>query len=131
LQYNRHRALIERMYEDRATISRHVEEEKPSGETVHSDEPVPIYADQPCRLSQKALGQNDQTEAENNIRYETKLFISPDVVILQGDVIVVTRGRIRATGWEPIREPRNYTAGEPFPPYSTHQEVSLQRKEYG
>jgi hypothetical protein len=130
LQYNRHRALIERMYEDRATISRHVEVEKLSGETVLSEAPVPVFSNVPCRLSQTNLGRNDQTEAQNDIRYEVKLFISPDVVISQGDVIVVTRGRITATGWEPIGEPRSYTAGEPFPPYSTHQEVSLQRDGY-
>lgn len=105
------------MYEDRATISRHMEIEKPSGETVEAL--APIYTDQPCRISQKSLGSNDQTEAQNQIQYEIKLFISPELDIRQGDAIEVARGSVI----------RTYTAGEPFL-YPTHQEISLQRKEY-
>jgi hypothetical protein len=81
--------------------------------------PVPFVTDQPCRISQKALGQNGQTEAQNDIVYETKLFIAPEVEIEQGDMLEVTRGEVT----------RKYTAGEPFP-YSTHQEISIQRKEW-
>lgn len=128
--YSKHREAIERLYEDRSTISRYTEMTKPSGETVLSPDPVSVHIDQPCRISQETqLGKNNQTEAQNDIRYESKLFISPDIDILQGDVLEVTRGRITEAGWEPIAQARTYTAGEPFP-YSTHQEVSLQRKEY-
>lgn len=111
------RAQIERMYSDRCTVSRPTKSKDPvSKETKLILQPV--YEDQPCRLSQQQLGKNEQTEAENRIRYESKLFIAPELVILQGDEIVVTRaGRT----W-------SYTAGEPFPPYSTHQEISLQRR---
>lgn len=116
LKYSKHRQAIESMYEDLATISRYVEVEKDSGETRLSNEPVPIYVDQPCRISQKALATNNQSEAQNDIRYETKLFIFPDLGIRQGDVIFVTRGGIT----------RSYTAGEPFL-YPTHQEISIQR----
>lgn len=106
------------MYEDRCTISRHVSVKDPiTKETKH--ELQPVYEEQPCRISQRALGTNNQTEAENNIAYETKLFIAPELEILQGDVIEIIRGTIT----------REYTAGEPFT-YPTHQEVSLQRKEY-
>jgi hypothetical protein len=77
----------------------------------------PVHVDRPCRISQRALGTNGQTEAQNDIRYETKLFIAPELEIRQGDSIEVTRGGVM----------RRYTAGEPFV-YSTHQEVSLQRK---
>ncbi|MNW55131.1 hypothetical protein D3C74_327770 [compost metagenome] len=76
------------------------------------------YTDQPCRISQKALGTNGQTESTNNITYETKLFISPDIEVKQGDLIEVTRGS----------QLRSYTAGEPFP-YPSHQEIILQRKD--
>jgi len=117
--YARHRRSIERLYDDRVTIRRFVEIEKPSGETALSKEPVPIYEEQPCRISQKSLAVNGQTEAQNNISYETKLFISPDVEIRQGDQILVSRQGVV----------RTYTAGEPFL-YPTHQEISLQRKEH-
>ncbi|MEV2911099.1 ABC transporter ATP-binding protein [Paenibacillus larvae] len=105
------------MYEDRATVQRYEDVDKPNGST--KNEPVVIYQDQPCRISQRALGVNSQTDAENKIAYETKLFIAPDLDIRQGDVVEIKRGALS----------REYTAGEPFL-YSTHQEVSLQRKGY-
>jgi hypothetical protein len=115
-----HRHAIERMYTDRATIMRVVETQKESGETVQSIGPVAVYEEEPCYLSQIALGKNSQTEAQNDVLYESKLFIAPELVIKQGDVIEVTRaGRLFV-----------YTAGEPFPPYSSHQELSLQRRGY-
>jgi hypothetical protein len=81
--------------------------------------PQPAYTDQPCRISQRALPQNGQTEAQNDIGYEAKLFVAPDLEIRQGDLIEVTRNDVT----------RRYKAGEPFL-YSTHQEVSLARKEW-
>src|SRR5690606_27949766 len=72
----------------------------------------------PCRISQRALSTNDQTNTTNVIAYETKLFIAPDVPIRQGNEVEVTRGSIV----------RKYIAGEPFV-YPSHQEVSLQRRE--
>ncbi|ATO50142.1 ABC transporter ATP-binding protein [Brevibacillus laterosporus] len=116
MNYAKHRMALERMYEDKATVKRVIETETPWGET--KVEPTTIYEDQPCRLSQKALGTNGQTATVNQVVYETKLFISPDVVILQGDEIEVTGRGVT----------RTYTAGEPFP-YPTHQEISIQRKE--
>jgi hypothetical protein len=115
---SKHRAVIETLYEDRATISRHVPSKDP---TTKETKLVPetVYTDQPCRISQTSLASNSQTEAQNDIRYESKLFIAPEIVIRQGDVLEVTgRGMTRS-----------YTAGEPFL-YSTHQEISLQRKDY-
>ncbi len=119
MNYSQHRAAIESLYEDRATISRYIETKVGSGATKLSKDPVPVYADQPCRISQKALGTNDQTEAQNNVRYETKLFIAPELEIKQGDLIDIARGSVT----------RSYTAGEPFP-YWSHQEISLERRGY-
>lgn len=118
MNIERHRRAIERMYTDRCTIYRYVNIKDP---VAHETKQVlqPVYIDQPCRISQRALAQNGQTEAQNNIAYETKLFIAPELGIRQGDSIEVTRNGVT----------RQYTAGEPFL-YSTHQEVSLQRKEW-
>ncbi|OAJ75829.1 ABC transporter ATP-binding protein [Brevibacillus sp. SKDU10] len=118
MNYAKHRMALERMYEDRATVKRITETETPWGETKVETEPTIIYEDQPCRLSQKALGTNGQTATVNQVVYETKLFISPDIVILQGDEIEVTGRGVT----------RTYTAGEPFL-YPTHQEISIQRKD--
>jgi hypothetical protein len=118
MKLERHRRAIERMYTDRATIFRYQQVKDPvTKETKLVMQPV--YADQPCRISQRALATNGQTEAQNEIRYETKLFIAPELGIRQGDMLEVTRGTMT----------RQYTAGEPFL-YSTHQEVSLQREEW-
>lgn len=102
------------MYEDRCSISRWVTIKKPNG--ANGKELQVILSDQPCRISQKALGTNGQTDTKNNIAYETKLFISPDVEIKQGDIINVTRNDVV----------RKYNAGEAFM-YPTHQEISIQR----
>ncbi len=118
MDLTRHRQAIERLYTDRATIYRHVQVKDPVTKETRL-ELQPVYEDQACRISQRTLGVNQQTEAENNIAYEVKLFIASELDIRQGDIIEVVRGNIS----------REYTAGEPFL-YPTHQEVSLQRKEW-
>ncbi|MFC4305794.1 DUF6093 family protein [Cohnella boryungensis] len=119
INYRRHRRAIERMYEDRATISRHTPEKDPvSKETKQVLQQV--YEDEPCKLSQTGLPRNGQTEAQNDIRYDVKLFIAPELEIRQGDVIAVTRV---ATG-----QVEKFSAGKPFPPYSSHQEIYLTAK---
>lgn len=128
INYDRYRRKIEKLYTDRATIYCYQEVKDPNSKTTKLV-PMPVYSDQPCRISQKALGRNGQTEAQNDILYETKLFIAPEVEILQGDMLEVTRGRMTAAGWEPIAATRKYSAGEPFI-YHAHQEVSLERKEW-
>ncbi len=119
INYSRHRRAIKKLYDSTCTISRYAEMETASGETRLSEDPEIVYTDEPCRISQKALGSNKQTEVENEISYEIKLFIAPELEIRQGDTITVTNKLGRA---------QTYTAGEPFPPYPTHQEVSLQRE---
>lgn len=111
----RFRKIIEQKYTDRATVSRMEDYKTGSGET--RQRLVEVYSDEPCRLSQKALASNNQREPFNQIDYETKLFISPDVKIKQGDTIIVTRRNVTKT----------FKAGEPFP-YHSHQEISLERK---
>jgi len=118
MDLTRHRRAIERMYTDKVTVYRYVQVKDP---VTKETKLVPqlVYTTHPCRISQRALGQNNQTEAQNEIRYETKLFIAPELDIRQGDLFEVARGTVT----------RRYTAGEPFV-YPTHQEVSIQRKEW-
>ena len=118
MNIERHRRVIERLYTDRCTIYRYQPMKDPvTKETKQFLQP--LHVDQPCRISQRAPAVNGQTEAQNEIRYETKLFIAPEVEIRQGDLLEVTRDTVT----------RRYTAGEPFL-YSTHQEVSIQRKDW-
>ncbi|MBB6670275.1 ABC transporter ATP-binding protein [Cohnella nanjingensis] len=119
------------MYTDRCTISRPEKVKDPvTKETKEDMQPVLVAV--PCRLSQSGLAKNDQSDAQNDIRYEAKLFIAPELEIRQGDQVDVIRGVHTASGWEPLAEGRTwrFQAGEPFPPYSTHQEVSLQRRDW-
>ncbi|AVV56411.1 ABC transporter ATP-binding protein [Paenibacillus glucanolyticus] len=116
MNIRRARKIIEKTYTDRAIIQRYEDYEEGS-ET--KQRLITKYQDEPCRISQTGLARNGQTEAENQIDYDAKLFISPDIEILQGDELEVTRkGR-----------KYKFTAGEPFPPYSTHQEINLTRKD--
>lgn len=118
INYKRHRREIERLYEDTCTIYRYEKTTDPdTEETVQKA--VAVYTDQACRVSQKMLGTNNQTDAQNDIKYETKLFIAPELEIKQGDMIEVTR----------VNVTRKYEAGEPFL-YPSHQEVSIQRKDW-
>ncbi|MEC1178537.1 ABC transporter ATP-binding protein [Metasolibacillus meyeri] len=113
----RRNRLAERYYTDRARISRTEDYETTYGETRLQPDLL-IYDGVPCRISQKVLAVNGQTETTNRIAYETKLFLSSQYKIKQGDKIAVTRGL----------STRLYTAGEPFL-YADHQEISLQRKD--
>lgn len=118
INYQKHRAAIESLYTDTATIYRYKDGRNPES-GVDEQTPIPKFENQRCRLSQRALATVNQTDAQDNIQYETKLFIAPELDIMQGDLIEVTRGT--AT--------RKYKAGEPFL-YPTHQEISLQRREW-
>ncbi|MFX3631857.1 MAG: ABC transporter ATP-binding protein [Candidatus Pristimantibacillus sp.] len=117
LLYERHRKAIEKMYAHKATISRHVKSEKGSGAT--KVQLSVVYENQACRLSQSGSGKNNQSPAQNDIQYELRLFIAPEIIITQGDEITVAYEGIVMT----------YVAGEPFR-YSSHQEINLERKGY-
>lgn len=117
INYSRHRRTLEKMYEDTCTISRYEEVKDPvTGETIL--QPRPVYENQSCRISQKALASNGQTETQNSISYQIKLFIAPELDIRQGDEVSVTRAGVTD----------QYQAGEPFR-YRSHQEVILLRKD--
>ncbi|SFF23072.1 hypothetical protein SAMN04487969_11969 [Paenibacillus algorifonticola] len=121
INYRKHRRAIEKMYEDSCTISRHIEAKDPvTKETKQTLQP--IYEEQRCKLSQTGLPRNGQTVAENNIKYDAKLFLAPELEVLQGDVIAITR---KSTG-----QVETYSAGKPFPPYSSHQEIMLEATEW-
>ncbi len=76
-----------------------------------------IFIDQPCALSQAALPSAAQTDTGNDIRYDAKLFISPDIVIPSGSRIFVTQDGMSYEYQQ---------SGEAFV-YPTHQEIKLLR----
>ncbi|EQB4336206.1 hypothetical protein ACYJ2V_000111 [Clostridium botulinum] len=77
------------------------------------------YEKQSCKVSKQSLSKNNQTDTTNNINYELKLFIDPEVEIKQGDEIEVANAFDVKT---------KYKAGEGFS-YYTHQEVILNKED--
>lgn len=89
INFDGYRAALETTYTDRVSAYRYEKVKDPvTKETKLA--PVPFVENHPCRISQKALALNNQSDAQNDIQYETKLFISPDVEIKQGDMLEVT-----------------------------------------
>lgn len=77
------------------------------------------YKDIKCKTSKQSLSKNTQTDTVNQIIYELKLFICPELEINQGDSIEVTN----KFGDKDI-----YKAGEGFK-YNTHQEVIISKED--
>lgn len=77
------------------------------------------YENKPCKVSKQSLSKNNQTDTVNQIVYELKLFIAPELEIKQGDTVEVTNQ---------FGNKESYKAGEGFP-YNTHQEVILSKED--
>lgn len=108
------RAALESTYEGLCTVSEMKDVKDPvSGKT--RQEPVVVFADEPCGLSQSTLPSATQTVTSDRVEYDAKLFISPDVTIKPGSRITVQQNGMNFEGEQ---------AGKPFR-YPTHQEIKL------
>ncbi len=85
--------------------------------TVSEQQEIVIAENQPCAISQTSLRATTQTETTNNIDYDVKLFIAPEIEITAGCKIHVVQNGMDCNFEQ---------AGEPFI-YPTHQEVKLKR----
>lgn len=109
------RKAIESLYDCTCTIRAYEKfKDHVTKETKTGINPIPKYDNQPCRVSKKSMGSNNQTDTINQVAYELKLFISPNIKISQGDEIEVIRYGTNT----------KYKAGEGFL-YPSHQEVIL------
>ena len=112
------RKAIELLYEHNCTVRSYDKHKDPvTKQTKMGINPLPKYENEPCKVSQKTLGKNKQSDTVNEVAYETKLFISPEIDINQGDEIEVIQ----------FGKTIKYKAGESFM-YSTHQEVILTKE---
>lgn len=109
------RKAIESLYDCKCTISGGKEKVKDPITKETKLVPKIKYKDIPCRISKQSLSKNNQTNTVNQIVYELKLFICPELDIKQGDVVEITNK---------FGEKETYKAGEGFK-YNTHQEVLL------
>ena len=113
------RMALEATYEDTAVISRNVPQKGADGFARPS--PAPVYTDIICALS-KVSDSSAQTDAQQNIRRDMTLFVSPGYEIKAGDTVTVRRfGRTQADG-NFIQEFE--VVGVPVR-YMTHTEVAL------
>ena len=111
------RKAVESLYDCTCTITGSTKEKVKDPITKETKlVPKIKYKDIPCKISQKSLSKNNQTDTVNQIAYELKLFIVPEIEIHQGDIIEVTK-------FEVITK---YIAGEGFS-YNSHQEVILSK----
>lgn len=82
-------------------------------------ESVKVVENQPCRISFSNFPKVSQTEAQANVEGDAKLFISPDIEVLEGSRVEVSReGKtlyFKATGTPST--------------YPTHQEIKLEISE--
>ncbi|WP_438497163.1 ABC transporter ATP-binding protein [Paenibacillus sp. IHBB 3054] len=108
------RAAIESTYEGLATVTEKKDVKDPvSGKT--RQQPVVVLDQEPCALSQSSLPAATQTVTVNQVNYDAKLFISPDVFIKPGSRIKVLQNGMVFEGEQ---------AGKAFR-YATHQEIKL------
>lgn len=110
------RKAIESTYDGLCTVTEFQQVKDPVAK-VTKQVLVVVLQDQPCALSQVTLASTQSTDTDNRINYDTKLFISPDVVIKTGSHIRV------------VQDSMDYEfeqTGEPFR-YPTHQEIKLKR----
>ncbi|NFD30418.1 hypothetical protein EXN57_02640 [Clostridium botulinum] len=114
------RKAIESLYDCTCNIYGYEKYKDPATkETKTGINPIPKYEKQSCKVSKQSLSKNNQSDTTNNINYELKLFIAPELEIKQGDIIEVTNV---------LGVKTKYKAGEGFP-YYTHQEVILNKED--
>lgn len=108
------RAALESTYEGVCAVYEKRDVKDPvTGKT--RQEWVLVLVDEPCALSQSSLPAATQTVTADQVNYDAKLFVSPDVVILPGSRITVEQNGMVFQGEQ---------AGQPFR-YATHQEIKL------
>ena len=108
------RAALESIYEGLCTVTEMVDVKDP-GTAKTRQQRVPVITDEPCALSQTSLPASTQTVTADQVNYDAKLFISPDVFIKPGSRITVVQNGMVFQGEQ---------AGKPFR-YATHQEIKL------
>ena len=111
------RMAQERLYEDTCSIYTY---EKSTDATTHitSTKKVVTCEKQPCRLSFSSIPAASSAPAVDTLSQSIKLFLSPDIAVKPGSVIIVSRAGV-ATEYK--------NSGMPAV-YSTHQEINLELK---
>lgn len=115
INYAKHRATIEKLYEDVCTVFILEDYKDPITKITKKQERA-LFENQPCRLSFKNLSTTIKTEGPAEVVQETKLFIAPELKIPAGSKIVVNQKSGRTTEFS--------CSGVPAV-YPSHQEIIL------
>jgi len=101
----------------KGTYSVFIREERLNPITKRTEfEEVPIYTDQPCKLSFKTIPSTNENNNAAEVVQVTKLFISNEIDIPAGSKIRVTQNG-KTADYEKSGEPAVYT---------NHQEITLE-----
>lgn len=116
------RTAIEMTYEDTCTIVRMI---PLTVNNISKSQETTVVSNAICALSQRSLKPTNQTDAQNEIDYDIKLFIAPDTIVEAGDMITVKRfGRDNPASSIMLTFE---SASRPMI-YPTHQEVMLKER---
>ena len=112
-------SLMSILYKDRVDIYRTVKSEDDDNTTAISYDPEPLYTDVLCRLSFSSDDTGTDSDVDRNpVRFNPKLFCSPDVDLKAGDYVTIKRcddnGGVIRTYSGMVADPSWY---------STHQEA--------
>ena len=114
------RAAIEMTYEDTATITR--DKAITGADNITKTTPAIIYQEVVCALSYSTSDSSQQTKAQNEIDYDAVIFAAPELLVLPGDKISLTRlGRDDASCQRVLSFA---VVGRPAV-YATHQEIKV------
>ena len=111
------RKALEATYEDTAVISRPQGVKGPDGFTRTQD--VPVYTGIICALS-AGSDNSRQTDAQQSLEYDRKLFVQPDKEVRPGDTVTVSRfGRFHRS--RPLRQWESRSSTRPTGRYSSRR----------
>lgn len=85
--------ILAMTYEDACTVYRPVKAVQPNGESIFKKgtEGRVVYEDIPCALSTPTGGKFSQSKTTAGVDTDHLLFVRPEVDILPGDTVLVTR----------------------------------------
>lgn len=110
-----HKKALQMLWKGTCSIIIREERQNPTTKRTEFDE-VPIYTDQPCKLSFATIRQTMESNNAAEVVQITKLFISNEVDIPAGSKITVTQNG-KSADYERSGEPAIYT---------NHQEITLE-----
>lgn len=97
INYERHRAVIEQLYEDTCTIQQYSLGEKDPKTRVIKGAWQDVIVDEPCYLDIKNHAAANPSETISTVSQSVVVILSPEVSIPEGSRLIVTKKGITRT----------------------------------